>query len=380
VQLGRPISAAASFEMMTSRHLAIALVVRFFALGAACSGAQPPELARGGLGERAATLAASAREAGRPIEQDPPGETVITVQAIGDCAIGDLRRGRGAPGSFQWTLGQVSEPWDYPFSGVVHLLRADDLTIANLEGTLTDHDGWTNPVFSIRGKPEYAQILARGSVELVDIDNNHTGDYGLVGHEQTKRSLEAAGVGFFGRGRVDRRTIRGVRVANLGYLGGPKGTRERVEREVAREKRHGGLVIVSFHWGVEGWSATHPDQQRLGRAAIDAGADLVLGHHPHVLQGIETYRGRHIVYSLGNFVFGANSTPSELDSIIYQERFRLRHGELVGVEQRIIPVRISSLPRQNDYRPVVLEGQAAERVLGKLEQLSRTLAPASEPS
>ena len=106
----------------------------------------------------------------------------------------------------------------------------------------------------------------------------------------------------------------------------------------------------------------------------------MLGHHPHVLQGIETYRGRHIVYSLGNFVFGANSTPSELDSIIYQERFRLRHGELVGVEQRIIPVRISSLPRQNDYRPVVLEGQAAERVLGKLEQLSRTLAPASEPS
>ena len=261
----------------------------------------------------------------------------------------------------------------YPFSGVADVLRRDDLTVANLEGTLTDHDGYANDVFAIRGKPEYASMLVRGGVDLVNVENNHAHDYGPVGHGDTKAALRAAGVPFFGGAEVDRRTIRGIRVVNLGYLGGPVGTRKRMVRDVTRERDDADLLIVSFHWGVEGWSVTHPDQVRLGRAAIDAGADLVLGHHPHRLQGIESYGSRHIAYSLGNFVFGANSQPEDMDSVIYQERFVFRGGRLVQSEHQLLPVRISSDPRVNDFRPMLLDGQDGERVLGRIDELSRAL-------
>jgi len=308
-----------------------------------------------------------------PPATSAPGPTTITISAIGDCAIGDLHYGAGAPGSFLAKLEQVESPLDYPFSGVAQLFAEDDLTIANLEGTFTEREAWHNPVFSIRGKPSYAQMLRRGGVELVDVDNNHSHDYGPGGHDDTKRALDAAGVAYFGRKIVDRREIKGMKVVNLGYLGGPAGTQGRVEADVAREKGPGTIVIVSFHWGVEGFYATHPDQQSLGRATIDAGADLVLGHHPHVLQGIETYKGRHIVYSLGNFVFGANSQPKDTDSLIYQERFIVDDGEVTAREQTLIPVRISSTPSQNDFRPVVVEGDDARRILAKVAKLSAAL-------
>lgn len=324
---------------------------------------------------RQSAEAVAERTASPVPEPVPPQETVITISAIGDCSIGDLRRGGGAPGSFRARLAEVDDPMGYPFSGVVEVLRSDDLTVANLEGTLTEHLGYANDVFAIRGKPAYAEMLVRGGVDLVDVDNNHAHDYGPQGHADTKAALGAVGVAYFGGGQIDRRVIAGLRVSNLGYLGGPQGTRERMAKAVRLERSRADLVIVSFHWGVEGWSVTHPDQVRLGRAAIDAGADLVLGHHPHRLQGIETYRDRHIVYSLGNFVFGANSQPEDMDSIIFQERFHFRSGQLDRVVHRVLPVRISSDPRVNDFRPMLLEGDEAERVLGKVDELSRALKP-----
>ncbi len=331
-------------------------------LAPGCAGT-PPDPA-GKLGEAFTKQAQAATQAARSSAAAPTPETpneaepsIITISAVGDCA-------------FAAQLAAVDDPLGYPFSGVAETLLVDDLTIANLEGTLTHHEAWHNPVFSIRGKPEYAQMLQRGGVDLVGVANNHSHDYGVEGHEDTKRALTAAKVAYFGRGHIDRRRIKGMEVVNLGYLGGPAGTRAQVVADVARESKDDRIVIVSFHWGVEGFYATHPDQRSLGKAAIDAGASLVLGHHPHVLQGIETYRDRHIVYSLGNFVFGANSQPKDMDSIIYQERFHLAEGKLDRVEQRIIPVRISTDRRQNDFRPVLLEGDEAQVVLGKVRKLS----------
>ena len=299
--------------------------------------------------------------------------TVITISAVGDCAIGDLHYGAGAPGSFAARLAEVDDPIGYPFSGIGDVFHRDDLTIANLEGTFTTREAWHNPVFSIRGKPSYAAMLKRGGVDLVDIDNNHADDYGPDGHEDTKRALDDAGVSYFGRKIVDRRDIKGMTIVNLGYLGGPAGTRERVVRDIKRERKPGTIVIASFHWGIEAFYATAPDQTRLGRAAIDAGADLVLGHHPHVLQAIETYKGRHIVYSLGNFVFGANSQPKDTDSIIYQERFTIEDGAVTAFDNAVIPVAISSSRSQNDFRPVLLSGDEAARVEQKIAKLNQKL-------
>jgi poly-gamma-glutamate synthesis protein (capsule biosynthesis protein) len=338
-------------------------------------GCDAPEARR--LGEAVLATAAAAEPTVAEGPTRPavarPEPTVITVSAVGDLAIGDLHYGAGAPGSFAAQLREVPEPLDYPFEKVAAVFRTDDLTIGNLEGTFTERAAWSNPVFSIRGKPAYAAMLPRGGVDVVNLDNNHAMDYGLEGHEDTKKALAAAGVAFFGGDLVDRRTLRGVEVVNLGYLGGPAKTRERMVAAVRREKKPNNLVIVSFHWGVEAFYATHPDQIALGRAAVDAGADLVLGHHPHVLQGIETYKDRHIVYSLGNFVFGANSMPRDMDSIIYQEKFVLEGGSLARVEQVILPVRISGANDRNDFRPVLLEGAERARVLGKVEKMSAAL-------
>jgi poly-gamma-glutamate synthesis protein (capsule biosynthesis protein) len=169
---------------------------------------------------------------------------------------------------------------------------------------------------------------------------------------------------------VDKRVIKGVEVVNLGYTGGELAVKAEVIRDVAKHKRPDNLVFVSFHWGVEGSLTFASTQQKLGRAAIDAGADLVLGHHPHVLQGIENYRGKRIVYSLGNFVFGGNGQPSDLDSMIFRAKFAFEGAKLVDVGYEIVPVRFSGSPVQNDFRPVLATGEGAEAIRKKVVSAS----------
>jgi poly-gamma-glutamate synthesis protein (capsule biosynthesis protein) len=314
---------------------------------------------------------ASARETAMPATEPeqapaaPPPDGSLLLSAVGDCTLGDPAGSERAPGSFHRAFADG----DYarPFSGVASVLAHDDLTIANLEGTLTTEDCRRDVKFAFRGKMEFAKMLALGSVDAVSVANNHSGDCGPRGLAETRKSLEAEKIGHFGMGMVDTRTVRGIEVKNLGYLGGRLDIREQVEKQVAAAKKPENLVVVSFHWGIEGEHAVSTIQQKLGRAAIDAGADLVLGHHPHVIQGIETYQGKKIVYSLANFVFGGNTQPDDLDSIIYQARFELRDGTVVPVSDEVIPVATSGNPVQSDFRPVLLEGAEKARVLANME-------------
>lgn len=305
----------------------------------------------------------------------PPAAPTITISAVGDCTLGSDYRVAGAEGTFHLAMDRAGNDFSVPFANVVGVLGADDLTIANLETPLSRAKPAVDHPFVFNGKPEYAEILVRGSVELVNLANNHTGDFGSEGAKQTVEAVEKAGVGAFGNGRIDRRTVKGVEVVNMGYLGGGKGTRERVVKDVKKHKRPDNLVIVSFHWGVEGLNVPVDDQRRMARAVIEAGADLILGHHPHVLQGIETHRGKHIVYSLANFVFGGHSNPADKDSMIYQEVFAVEGGAVVSKESRVLPVRISSVKTHNDFRPVLLEGAEKERVLARVKEYSDMLAP-----
>lgn len=302
-----------------------------------------------------------------------PADEILTVSAIGDCTLGDPVGAERAPGSFHKLHLDTGEDLTRPFSGVIEVLDSDDLTIANLEGTLTTAGCKTDVAFAFRGSPEFGSMLAKGSVELVSLANNHSFDCGIRGFADTKTNLEAAGVGYFGVGTVDVRTVKGIEVVNLGYLGGRIDVREEMKAAVEKHKRPDNLVIVSFHWGIEGIHTATNVQQALGRAAIGSGADLVLGHHPHVLQGIEQYQGKSIVYSLGNFVFGGNAHPSSLDSMIFQARFRKQDGKVVSAGHEIIPVAFSGHPSQNDFRPVLLEGEPANRIRADVERYSRLL-------
>jgi poly-gamma-glutamate synthesis protein (capsule biosynthesis protein) len=293
-----------------------------------------------------------------------PAVPTILLSAVGDCTLGDPAGAERAPGSFHKTF----EDGDYarPFSGVASILGKDDLTIANLEGTLTTEGCRRDVTFAFRGKPEFAKMLALGSVDVVSMANNHSADCGPRGVVQTRESLTQEKIGHFGLGVVDTRTVNGIEVKNLGYTGGRLEVREQVKKDVAAQKKPNTLVIVSFHWGIEGEHTATDVQQKLGRAAIDAGADLVLGHHPHVLQGIEEYKGKKIVYSLGNFVFGGNAQPGEMTSMIYQARFELRDGSVTPVSDGVVPVFVSGNRAQNDFRPVLIDGPEKEKALAEI--------------
>jgi poly-gamma-glutamate capsule biosynthesis protein CapA/YwtB (metallophosphatase superfamily) len=368
-------------------------LVALAALAVGAAGCRDSEAAPlHGDGVTAVGPGAGAAPAGAPAKVEPAkvepakaqaaAETAaptLTLSAVGDCTLGSDYRVAGAEGSFHLAMDRVSNDYSVPFANVLAVLAADDLTIANLETPLSHAKPAVDHPFIFNGKPEYAEILARGSVEMVNLANNHTGDFGVEGAKQTLAAVEKAGVGAFGNGRIDRRVVKGIEVVNIGYLGGGKGTRERVVKDVKKHKRDDNLVIVSFHWGVEGSNVPVGDQRKMARAVLDAGANLVLGHHPHVLQGIETYAGKHIVYSLGNFVFGGHSNPADKDSMIYQEVFALEDGKVVSKENRVLPVRISSVTTHNDFQPVLLEGAEKERVLGRVKKYSDMLLAVKKP-
>jgi poly-gamma-glutamate synthesis protein (capsule biosynthesis protein) len=293
---------------------------------------------------------------------------------VGDCTLGGDSKSASAQGAFDAVIAAHGGDLRYPFSGVLQLLRDDDVTIANLEGTLTASFEPAGDVpFHFRGRPEYAAILREGSVEVVNLANNHSHDFGGKGYLDTRRALREVGVGAAGYELVDTRIVKGVEVHNLGFTGGDPVMLARVRSAVAARKRPGNLVIVSFHWGLEGVHEIIDVQRALGRAAIDAGADLVLGTHPHVIQGIETYRGRRIVYSLGNFVFGGNVDPKDRDAIIYRASFTLDKGLIAPSGEEIVPVRVSTSAERNDFRPVLLAGAERDHTLARVAEYSEGL-------
>ena len=127
-----------------------------------------------------------------------------------------------------------------------------------------------------------------------------------------------------------------------------------------------------FHWGNETETVPDTNQMTLGRLAIDEGADLVCGHHPHVLQGIETYKGKNIVYSLGNFCFGGKSSPSDMDTMIFQQTFTFENGQKVEDRNaRIIPCMVSSVSTRNDFKPTPAAGEDKKRILQRMNEYSR---------
>jgi len=305
-----------------------------------------------------------------------PDITKITISAIGDCTLGNDDR-FDYKGSFNETFSRQNSNYGYFFSNVSPLLKTDDLTIANLETTLTNakhkaNKNFQKAPFFFKGYPSYTNILENGSIEAVNLANNHSFDYLWQGYIDTIENLKMAGIGYFGYDQRYLTIVKGIKIGLLGYndLGVyEEGTdtqllKRKVSQDINELKKQCDLVIVSFHWGVEGSKNPTSRQIELGHFAVDSGADLVLGHHPHVIQPIEHYRGKYIVYSLANFCFGGNKNPSDKDTFIFQQTFSFRNGRLIEQdEKQIIPCSISSVPNRNDYRPTILTGKDRERVL-----------------
>lgn len=309
-----------------------------------------------------------------PEPSSPPDNVRLVISAAGDVTI-------GTDESFSYT---GSFPQEVQRSGYDHFVKnirpiftKDDLTIVNLEGTLTNATAKAKKTFRFKGKPEYTTILVRGGVDAVNVANNHSHDYLQRGFTDTLANLKKYGVGYFGYNMAYTKTIKGVTVGALGYEGwkNEKGLRDQIRRDIALLRQRGAkIVIVTFHWGVERKYYPDATQKALGKWAIDSGADLVVGHHPHVVQGIEEYKGRYIVYSLGNFMFGGNRNPSDKDTFIFQQAFYVREGKLTAQkEAAVIPASVSSVTTHNNYQPTPLSGKEAERVVNKIKTYSKPL-------
>lgn len=303
----------------------------------------------------------------------------LTLSVVGDCTLGT-----DETFDYDTSLNAYYENYgaDYFLQNVKDIFSADDLTIANFEGTLTDSDEREDKTFAFKAPASYASILTGGSVEAVNTANNHSHDYGDQSFDDTLAALDDAGIVHFGYDETAVMDVKGIKVGLVGIyeLYDHLEREQQLKDNIAKVKADGAqLIVVIFHWGNETETVPDSNQTTLGRIAIDEGADLVCGHHPHVLQGIETYKGKNIVYSLGNFCFGGNSSPSDMDTMIYQQTFTI---DADGVKKdnvtNIIPCSISSAAYDgyNNYQPTPAEGDEATRILGKINERSSWISTA----
>ena len=303
----------------------------------------------------------------------------LTLSVVGDCTLGT-----DETFDYDTSLNAYYENYgaDYFLQNVKDIFSTDDLTIANFEGTLTDSDEREDKTFAFKAPASYASILTGGSVEAVNTANNHSHDYGDQSFDDTLAALDDAGIVHFGYDETAVMDVKGIKVGLVGIyeLYDHLEREQQLKDNIAKVKADGAqLIVVIFHWGNETETVPDSNQTTLGRIAIDEGADLVCGHHPHVLQGIETYKGRNIVYSLGNFCFGGNSSPSDMDTMIYQQTFTI---DADGVKKdnvtNIIPCSISSAAYDgyNNYQPTPAEGEEATRILGKINERSSWISTA----
>lgn len=324
------------------------------------------------------------KEGQKPEKQETPEvqETTITISAAGDCTLG-TDEGFNYKRSFKGKYDAVQDP-AYFFQNVQPVFAQDDLTIVNMEGTLTEETTREPKQFAFKGDAEYAKILTAGAVETANLANNHSFDYGKKSYEDTITALEAERISSFGYERTAVMDIKGVKVGLAGVyeLAEHIDCKQDLLDNIASLKEQGAqIIIVSFHWGQEKENVPNDVQVELAHTAIDNGADLVLGHHPHVLQGIEEYKGKNIVYSLGNFCFGGNSAPSDMDTMIFQQTFTVKDGKLQEDNvTNILPCKISSAYEEgyNNYQPILAEGEQKEKIFERLSEYSQKAQEAGD--
>ena len=298
-----------------------------------------------------------------PTEPEP---IEYTLTFVGDCCLANLK-GWSTSAYF---IGTVGDDYTYPFSNVQDYFATDDCTFINLECALTDSGNSASKQFVFKGPTNYTQIMTLGNVEFANVVNNHSKDYGQEGYTDTLAALDEADLLYVEqRDTLVFTTDSGLTIGVYADLY-PEDI-DGLDTKIAAMRENGAeIVIVIMHWGQEYFYKPNDTQTELGHAAIDAGADIVYGTHPHVLQPVEAYNGGVIYYSLGNFSFGGHTNPEDKDSAIIQQTvIRESDGSVHLGEMTIIPCSLSSVSHTNDFKPTPLEPDtdSYNRVLSKLD-------------
>lgn len=372
--------------------LIVVIAVELVAIGlllAGRAGASEGGAAAGSSADSAAAAAPIANDAasqgadGNAAASDPataPELVTLTVTFAGDCTLGtDINYENERSFNSRWQAEEGDAT--YFLRNVADLFGSDDLTVVNMEGALTEGGERADKKFAFRGKPEYAKILSSASVEAATLANNHSQDYGQTGYDDTIAALDAEGVQSFGYDRIAYLDVKGVKVALIGSYfpeDSAENTKEMTDNIAAARAEGAQLVIVYVHWGQEHEYDITEGQQTAGRAAIDAGADLVVGSHPHVVQGWEVYQDRYIVHSLGNFCFGGNTNPDDKDCLIFQQTFTVT-GDTVAKNDDVdfIAASVSTETDRNTYQPILAEGDEKARIEAKVQEAADRIAAAA---
>lgn len=301
------------------------------------------------------------------------GEELV-INAVGDVMLAG-----------RWSSDLMRNGFTSPFAHVADELKKGDITLANLESPLARGGiEFIEKKFRFRGDPAVASALKSSGINLVTLANNHIMDFGADALAETVQHLEKSKIAWIGAGKnlSEARTmalysIKGKKIAFLGYSltqptefyagknrpGTAPGFETVFAEDIKSARSQADYVIVSFHWGTEGKQETQEYQRRVARKAIDAGSDVIIGHHPHVLRGVERYKNGIIFYSLGNFVFASKGKTADATVIV-----RL-HLDDRKREAELLPVDI--LYRRVGFQPQLLSDGKGAYVIERLNKLSK---------
>ena len=304
----------------------------------------------------------------------------VLLSFLGDCTLGCNEIDHGKKKSLDYYVGQYG--FGYCFEKVRYILEQDDLTVGNLECVLSDTadglDKKTKKNYNFRAYESYVNILKEGSVEAVTVANNHIGDYGQPGFDATVRVLSENGVSWFGStdwgGQYFIYEKDGIRIGLVGshvafYWQNVEQMQAIFERLRAENCQ---VIIAVIHAGVE-YDKRHDDNQtKMARRFIQWGADIVIGHHPHVLQGYEVIDGVPVYYSLGNFVFAGNFQVKTKYTAIMQLSLSFdAKGRFLGSRANFIPCRLSEHYEINYFQPYPVTGDDAKRAIKQMQYDTR---------
>ena len=319
------------------------------------------------------TAEAAAADVGYDSENDEAKGQEMVLSFIGDLSIGDATQSRASAASLTSVINEKGYAW--PFSLIADYLKNDDYTFANLEVVLTERENLKakNILYCLIGKPEFVQVLTEGGVDVVNTVNNHSYNFTEKGYQDTLDILDAAGMNHFGTNKpgsgnpqetdiLGIAEVKGVRIGMVG-LSYPDEKRDYKKLEARikklRDEMNCQLVVCSLHWGRE----DHPQylynwQMSLARKLIDAGADVIWGHHPHVLHPIMFYKGNPNMFSTGNFIFGTIGQMKTDDTGIFQLHYDVSGDTPVLTEMSVVPCKTG---KRGDYRPYELTDEQLKK-------------------
>ena len=295
----------------------------------------------------------------------------FTITAVGDCTIGwDTKFGKG--NRFDTVFEKNNKDYGYFFKLVKSIFEDDDITYANFEGTLTNETTKVEKAFNFKASPDFVKVLKEGNIEVVGLANNHSYDYGTQGLLDTKETLEKNKIDYFGGTEYLIKEVKGLKIGFFGLIDIPGRKYKEIDKAIKYLKDNNcDLIIAAMHWGIEKDYNQSDEQIKEGHYLIDNGVDLVIGTHPHVIQGIEKYNGKYIIYSLANFSFGGNANPKDKDTFIYRQTFTFVNNKLLVDDNiEVIPASVSSTTKNNNYQPMVIHGERRNKILNKINKNS----------